>query len=92
MYSPDQTDIDPRNPANWREPKLRYEVLAVWSRGNAWLGDFDDEDVAKAAALNLETWRGKEVFVRQIDIETGDEECILSAEWDDEILGGRYVC
>ncbi|TIT32635.1 MAG: hypothetical protein E5W65_24400 [Mesorhizobium sp.] len=92
MYSPDQADIDPRNPANWNDPQYRYNVNARLMSGRViGLDQFDDKDLAIAAVLNLETYEGIEVFIREVDLETGDDTTVLSAEWDEEILGGRYV-
>lgn len=86
MYSPDQHHIDPSNPANWREPKFRYDIR---DRKGRELDSFNDADFAKAAVFNSEIYMGGELSVFEVDEEYGDEECILSAEWDDDVQ--RYL-
>ena len=86
MYAPDQHDIDPRNPANWKEPRLRFDVR---NEHKAEVASFDDKDFASAFVFNNEVYVGRDLNVIEVDLETGDEVCVVAAEFDEDVL--RYV-
>jgi len=85
MYSPDHADIDPANPANWKDLEYRYEVRAK----GKFIQDFNDKDFAVAFILNNEFYFGPELDVFEIDAEYGDEECVMCAEYDEDLQ--RYL-
>lgn len=87
MYSPDQADIDPRNPANQAE--RTYKVCS-YSRKGAAVSIHDElnetfttEEEAKAALLAIKDFKGEELDVLQFD-EDGDETVCFCAEWDED--------
>ncbi|MDP3078653.1 hypothetical protein [Bradyrhizobium sp.] len=50
---------------------------------------FDEEDQAIAFVGNTETHYGADLCVREVDVRTDDEVCILAAEWDED--HSRYM-
>lgn len=88
MYSPDQADIDPHNPANFGEPTYRYIVADyVWNGKSTTLTemiakDFTTEQEAIEALLAL-PFRGDELDVVRLD-EEGDDMVMACYEWDAE--------
>ncbi len=94
MYSPDQADIDPRNPANQSESSSRFIVAdyKAGSAGNVTIIDilnqnFGSEQQAEDALLNITTFRGDELDVVKC---TDDDQTVVSCfVWDDDAQ--RYV-
>lgn len=86
MYSPEQADIDPRNPVNLSDDVYRYIVADyVWSGKSTTLTDilckdFMTEDEAISVLLSL-PFQGEELDVVRLD-EEGDDMVMACFEWD----------
>lgn len=94
MHTPDQADIDPRNPLNYRDDVHSFIVAEYKWTGRSvtisdvLLKDFQTEEEAQAALLALTAFNGDELSVVQVD-EDGDDTVCFCAEWDEET--SRYV-
>jgi len=53
------------------------------------LNEYTDLDEAKAEILNEPHFLGGEMFVREIDLDSGKEECVFCAYYDEDLQ--RYL-
>lgn len=87
MYSPDQADIDPANPANFPDSTIRY-IIGEYRFRNGRVSivpvlteEFEDEAEAKAAMLAIKEFSGEEISLIECD-EDGDRMVCACAFWD----------
>lgn len=82
---------------DYPEHKVRYDVnqrIAPFAFGSTRLrnlASFNTEEEAIAFIGNLDFCHGDELRVDEEDETSGDSCVVFAAEWDDDVLGGRYL-
>lgn len=93
---PEGAANNPFAPYNIDDRSLRFDVNRttqhLWNSVTIkTLGSFESAEEAIAYVGNLEDFSGRDIWIDEIDLRTDEEVCIFVAEWEEEVLGGRYL-
>jgi hypothetical protein len=84
MWSPDQYMIDPRNWMSQEPLHLNYEVWAqINFNKSVKIDDFESEELAIQHIMQS-PYRGFEMDVYQVDLESNDSMCVAAYDWDED--------
>lgn len=87
-FSPEYADLDPSNPLNYASS---HDIYQIWMCTNGKRFLIREEgclEESRKYVLNASEI-ASEIYVKRVDLDTGDDEIVMSAEYDDGLM--RYV-
>ena len=84
MFSPDYANYDPRNHMVQEPINAIYQVWQQTAGKQYLVCEHADEEAAREVITSVTGWYGEELYVRMVDLDTGEEKNAGSYEYCEE--------